>query len=62
MPDEDLWRCSFCRAQRLFTQPDCPDGHDECPDWACTECGTAFVWSPAVTDGREPALAGARSA
>ena len=57
---DDLWRCSFCRAERVFTQPECAEGHaGDCPDWACSVCGTAFVVSPAVVGGRDRELAGA---
>lgn len=60
---DDLWRCSFCRAERVFTQPECAEGHDgDCPEWACTECGTAFVVSPALTGSRELVGAGVRTA
>ena len=31
----------------MFVQPPCADGHTdgggECPEWACADCGTAFV-------------------
>ena len=41
--------CPECGAQRLFEQhhalpgecPDVPGG--ECPEWACTGCGTALL-------------------
>lgn len=36
-----------CGEDMLFEQPhlaDCPDTPDgECPEWACTQCGTALV-------------------
>ena len=41
--------CPECRGDRLFEQPhgiggSCPDTPDgECPEWACTECGTALL-------------------
>jgi hypothetical protein len=43
-------RCEDCGGERLFEQPhetgSCPDTPDgRCPEWACTECGTAL---PAV--------------
>jgi len=39
-------RCEDCGGERLFEQPhetgSCPDSPDgRCPEWACTECGTA---------------------
>jgi hypothetical protein len=31
----------------MFVQPTCVDGHTddggECPEWACADCGAAFV-------------------
>jgi hypothetical protein len=31
----------------MFVQPTCLDGHTddggECPEWACADCGAAFV-------------------
>jgi hypothetical protein len=39
--------CPTCGEQTEFEQPTCIDGHTEdggaCPEWACTECGTALV-------------------
>ena len=36
-----LWR------DAAFVQPPCADGHTddggECPEWACADCGSAFV-------------------
>jgi hypothetical protein len=39
-------RCEDCGGERLFEQPhetgSCPDSPDgRCPEWACTDCGTA---------------------
>jgi hypothetical protein len=28
----------------VVEQPPCLDGHDDCPEWACTECGLAIVF------------------
>jgi hypothetical protein len=32
---------------RAFVQPPCAEGHTDdggdCPEWACTDCGTAVV-------------------
>jgi hypothetical protein len=39
----DTTLCPGCRAQRAVEQPPCADGHLECPDWACVDCGTALV-------------------
>ena len=45
--DSRLWPCPTCDEVREFAQPPCADGHtddgDECPDWACADCGTALV-------------------
>jgi rRNA maturation protein Nop10 len=39
--------CPTCGEDTEFEQPSCIDGHTEdggaCPEWACTECGTALV-------------------
>jgi hypothetical protein len=35
--------CPACRAVRLVEQPPCVDGHADCPEWACIECGAAIV-------------------
>jgi rRNA maturation protein Nop10 len=39
--------CPSCGQDTDFEQPTCIDGHTEdggsCPEWACTECGTALV-------------------
>jgi hypothetical protein len=39
----DTRYCSGCRADRVVEQPPCADGHLDCPEWACVECGTAIV-------------------
>lgn len=44
----ELYRdCPECGEDKLFEQPhwaDCPDAPDgECPEWACTACGTALI-------------------
>lgn len=42
--------CPDCGAERAFerhheAQGSCPDTLDgECPEWSCTECGTALMW------------------
>ncbi len=39
--------CPACGDDRVFVQPPCADGHTadggECPEWACADCGAAFV-------------------
>jgi hypothetical protein len=45
--DSRLWPCPTCADITVFVQPLCPDGHTddggECPEWACADCGAAFV-------------------
>jgi hypothetical protein len=43
--DSRSWPCPTCRDVTEFEQPPCVDGHDdvECPEWACADCGSAFV-------------------
>jgi hypothetical protein len=36
--------CSGCGDERAFDRPPCADGHgDDCPEWACVECGMAIL-------------------
>jgi hypothetical protein len=45
--DSRLLPCPPCGEIRTFVQPPCIDGHTdaggECPEWACVDCGAAFV-------------------
>ena len=45
--EHPTWPCPSCGQDTQFEQPVCADGHTddggECPEWACVECGTAFV-------------------
>jgi uncharacterized Zn finger protein len=45
--EHPTWPCPSCGQDTEFEQPVCADGHTddggECPEWACVECGTAFV-------------------
>lgn len=45
-----VWSCPSCAEDREFLQPPCVDGHTadggDCPEWVCTDCGTA-VSTPA---------------
>ena len=45
--DTMSWPCPLCGDSREFVQPPCVDGHTddggECPEWACADCGAAFV-------------------
>jgi len=42
--------CPGCRAERVVEQPPCIDGHEDCPERACTECGLAIVYGWLDTD------------
>jgi hypothetical protein len=47
--DAEFLRCPTCETIVLVEVPQypdrCPDGHtpEECPDRACTQCGTALL-------------------
>jgi hypothetical protein len=45
--DSRPWPCPSCDEVRELVQPPCAEGHTadggECPEWACADCGTAFV-------------------
>lgn len=44
MTDLLLRWCAECRTDQLFEVPPCDDGHGhDCPDLACTDCGSAAV-------------------
>jgi hypothetical protein len=51
--DSPLWPCPSCDDLRVFVQTPCADGHTddggECPEWACADCGTAFVIGDVAT-------------
>ncbi|XVQ08813.1 hypothetical protein ACQP1W_40645 [Spirillospora sp. CA-255316] len=39
--------CSTCGDEREFERPPCPDGHGaDCPERACTACGSAVLVEP----------------
>jgi len=41
---EPIMQCPTCSRPRLFEQPPCADDHGvDCPEWLCTECGTAIL-------------------
>ncbi len=46
------WPCPTCEDQQVFVQPPCVDGHTDdggdCPEWACSDCGTAVFVADAV--------------
>ena len=54
--------CAECRAEQAFEVPPCADGHGvDCPDLACTACGTGIVVGGVVGRGPvavEPSLPG----
>ena len=41
------WPCPTCEDEQVFVQPPCVDGHTDdggdCPEWVCTDCGSAFL-------------------
>jgi hypothetical protein len=47
--------CPTCGVVVAVDIPPCADGHspDECPDRACTQCGTALVRDPMVLSPHE---------
>ena len=44
--------CPSCATVVAFEQPPCPDGHEECPDLACTLCGTVLTVGAVRPDRR----------
>jgi hypothetical protein len=46
--------CPGCRAERVVEQPPCLDGHEDCPEWVCTECATAIVFGWLTADVVSP--------
>ncbi|HEY0400466.1 MAG TPA: hypothetical protein VGD09_00500 [Blastococcus sp.] len=50
--DSRSWPCPPCGEIREFVQPPCADGHTDdggdCPEWACADCGAAFVIGDAL--------------
>lgn len=47
--------CPSCVAVVVFEQPPCLDGHEECPDLACTLCGTVLFAGVASSLGARDA-------
>jgi hypothetical protein len=45
--DDRVEHCDLCGGARVFVPVyaygDCPDGHTECPEWACADCGGAIL-------------------
>lgn len=61
----ELRHCSVCGDERLFERPPCADECDDCPDWACVDCGVGIVigWSEAaVVSSASPGSAGGDAA
>ncbi|SEG09755.1 hypothetical protein SAMN04489712_103204 [Thermomonospora echinospora] len=55
--------CSDCGGDRPFEQPPCADGHGaECPERACTVCGTAVLAGAVPPAARPSASARHRAA
>jgi hypothetical protein len=55
---EQYLHCSNCADIRLVEAPGCADGHGlDCPDRACTECGTALFVDPLITHERRRPVA-----
>ena len=52
--------CPDCRDERPVEQPPCLDGHADCPEWVCIECGATFVSGWLELDA-PPAPAAAKS-
>lgn len=44
---ERVGHCDLCGDARVFVPVHpggaCPDGHEECPEWACADCGGAVL-------------------
>jgi hypothetical protein len=51
-------RCPGCREERVVEQPPCLDGHVDCPEWVCVECGTAIVFGWLTADIVSPPSSG----
>lgn len=46
--------CPSCATVVTFEQPPCPDHHDDCPELACTLCGTAMFAGIALDPAPAP--------
>ena len=52
--------CPGCGRSELFEAVTCPDGHDEeCPERACTACGTVVEVGPVPLPAQLRVLRGA---
>lgn len=54
--------CFICGDERVVEQPPCLDGHEECPEWVCVDCGTAIVAGWITDDAAAPAASGGTAA
>ncbi|WP_175084517.1 hypothetical protein [Candidatus Frankia nodulisporulans] len=47
LDDQIVLDCVVCGDERSFERPPCLDGHGaDCPEWACTGCGSAVLIGP----------------
>lgn len=54
--------CDDCADVRAFDQPPCRERHEpDCPEWACTRCGSALLIAPVLMLRRRPARAASRA-
>ena len=50
--DTMLRHCATCGDEREFETPPCVDGHGlDCPELACTACGSALLVGPTLLAG-----------
>jgi hypothetical protein len=55
---EPIIECPTCASPRVFEQPPCADGHGlDCPERACTECGTAVLLGNSPDPAVSPRIA-----
>jgi hypothetical protein len=50
---QPLGNCPGCGADEPFEQihaGECPDVGGECPEWACTGCGTGVIMGTVIMD------------
>jgi predicted RNA-binding Zn-ribbon protein involved in translation (DUF1610 family) len=44
--------CPDCADDRIFVEPDCGDGREDCGDYCCTDCGAAVSLPVVALSGR----------
>ncbi|MER7417802.1 hypothetical protein ABT346_13630 [Micromonospora peucetia] len=55
MSERELY-CDTCEGVELFESPPCADGHGaDCPELACTSCGTALLVTTFTVHRARPA-------